>query len=145
VRGIDRFLDLRNLRQHLAPFCSPMGRPLIDPKLMIRMLICSGIRSERRLCDEVHLNLAYAHVTSITCGNPKWTVDRRYAFFEGALDRVTSSAILLLMDEGELADRAKAYENRPPAYDAVAQHAALANCPGGRYAICDRLDNAGCS
>jgi hypothetical protein len=39
-----------------------MGRPLIDPKLMIRMLIigyCVGIRSERRLCDEVHLNLAY--------------------------------------------------------------------------------------
>jgi hypothetical protein len=29
---------------------------------MIRMLIvgyCFGIRSERRLCDEVHLNLAY--------------------------------------------------------------------------------------
>jgi transposase len=34
----------------------------IDPELMIRMLIvcyCMGIRSERRLCEEVHLNLAY--------------------------------------------------------------------------------------
>ena len=41
---------------------STMGRPSIDPELMIRMLIigyCMGIRSERRLCEEVHLNLAY--------------------------------------------------------------------------------------
>ncbi|MFM0254405.1 MULTISPECIES: IS1182 family transposase [Paraburkholderia] len=62
LRGIDRFLDLRDLRQHLAPFYSPIGRPSIDPELMIRMLIvgyCFGIRSERRLCEEVHLNLAY--------------------------------------------------------------------------------------
>jgi hypothetical protein len=39
-----------------------MGRPSIDPELMIRMLIvgyCFGIRSERRLCEEVHLTLAY--------------------------------------------------------------------------------------
>ncbi|MGF7192428.1 transposase [Robbsia andropogonis] len=62
LRGIDHFLDLSDLRQHLAPFYSPMGRPSIDPELMIRMLIvgyCFGIRSERRLCEEVHLNLAY--------------------------------------------------------------------------------------
>jgi transposase len=62
LRGIDHFLDLRDLRRHLAPFYSPMGRPSIDPELMIRMLIvgyCFGIRSERRLCEEVHLNLAY--------------------------------------------------------------------------------------
>ncbi|MDR7009985.1 transposase [Paraburkholderia strydomiana] len=62
LRGIDRFLDLRDLRQHLAPFYSPMGRPSIDPELMMRMLIvgyCFGIRSERRLCEDVHLNLAY--------------------------------------------------------------------------------------
>jgi len=39
-----------------------MGRPSVDPELMIRMLLigyCFGIRSERRLCEEVHLNLAY--------------------------------------------------------------------------------------
>lgn len=38
------------------------GRPSIDPELMVRMLIvgyCFGIRSERRLCEEIHLNLAY--------------------------------------------------------------------------------------
>jgi len=62
LRGIDRFLDLADLRQHLASYYSHTGRPSVDPELMIRMLLvgyCFGIRSERRLCDEVHLNLAY--------------------------------------------------------------------------------------
>ena len=62
LRRIDRVLDLNDLRRHLAPFYSHTGRPSIDPELMIRMLVigyCFGIRSERRLCEEVHLNLAY--------------------------------------------------------------------------------------
>ena len=62
LRSIDRFVELGDLRRELAPFYSTMGRPSIDPELMIRMLIvgyCFGIRSERRLCEEVHLNLAY--------------------------------------------------------------------------------------
>lgn len=62
LRSIDRFVDLSRLREQLRPYYSEMGRPSIDPELMIRMLIigyCMGIRSERRLCDEVHLNLAY--------------------------------------------------------------------------------------
>ena len=62
IRSIDRFVELGELRRELAAFYSTMGRPSIDPELMIRMLIigyCFGIRSERRLCEEVHLNLAY--------------------------------------------------------------------------------------
>jgi transposase len=62
LRSIDRFVDLGSIREYLRPYYSEMGRPSIDPELMIRMLIigyCMGIRSERRLCDEVHLNLAY--------------------------------------------------------------------------------------
>ena len=62
LRSIDRFVDLSELRAQLAPFYSSTGRPSIDPELLIRMLIagyCFGIRSERRLCEEVHLNLAY--------------------------------------------------------------------------------------
>lgn len=62
LRGIDQFLDLSELHAHLAPHYSSTGRPSIDPALIIRMLIvgyCFGIRSERRLCEEVHLNLAY--------------------------------------------------------------------------------------
>ncbi len=62
LRDIDRVLDLSNLRGHLAPFYSHTGRPSIDPELMIRMLLigyCCGIRSERQLCYEVTMNLAY--------------------------------------------------------------------------------------
>src|SRR5438067_8171062 len=62
LRSIDRFVALDGLRRDLAPFYSDIGRPSVDPELMIRMLIvgyCFGIRSERRLCEEVHLNLAY--------------------------------------------------------------------------------------
>jgi transposase len=62
LRGVNQFFDLADLRAYLAPFYSHTGRPSIDPELMIRMLIvgyCFGIRSERRLCEEVHLNLAY--------------------------------------------------------------------------------------
>ena len=62
LRSIDRFVDLSAIRTHLQPFYSHTGRPSIDPELLIRMLIIGytqGIRSERRLCEEVHLNLAY--------------------------------------------------------------------------------------
>jgi len=62
LRSIDRFVELDGIREHLKAYYSEIGRPSIDPELMIRMLIigyCMGIRSERRLCEEVHLNLAY--------------------------------------------------------------------------------------
>ena len=62
LRSVDRFVDLTGVREHLKPFYSSTGRPSVDPELMIRMLLigyCMGIRSERRLCEEVHLNLAY--------------------------------------------------------------------------------------
>jgi transposase len=62
LRGINGHLDFEGLRQTLKPFYSQIGRPSVDPELMIRMLIvgyCMGIWSERRLCEEVHLNLAY--------------------------------------------------------------------------------------
>jgi transposase len=53
---------LADLRAALVPFYSDIGRPSIDPELMMRMLIvgyCYGIRCERRLCQEVELHLAY--------------------------------------------------------------------------------------
>src|SRR4029453_9278926 len=62
LRGIERFLDLSELHRHLAPFYSSIGRPSVDPELLIRMLIvgyCFGIRSERRVWEEGHLNPAY--------------------------------------------------------------------------------------
>jgi len=62
VRAIARVLDLSWVRAELAPHYSAIGRPSIDPVLMIRMLIVGyvfAIRSERALCREVRLNLAY--------------------------------------------------------------------------------------
>src|SRR4051795_621324 len=62
VRKIDAALDLSWLRSELAPHYSSMGRPSIDPELMIRMLIVGyvfAIRSERLICREVQVNLAY--------------------------------------------------------------------------------------
>jgi transposase len=62
LRGIDCFLDLNDLHDEMRSFYSQTGRPSIDPELMIRMLVVvyvMGLRSERRLCQEVHLNLAY--------------------------------------------------------------------------------------
>src|SRR5450631_1990093 len=62
LRQIAKVLDLRDVRHKLAPYYSTMGRPSLDPELMIRMLLIGylyGIRSERRLVEEVHLNLAY--------------------------------------------------------------------------------------
>ncbi len=62
VRQIDGVLDLDWVHKELAPYYSHTGRPSIDPVLMIRMLIVGyvfAIRSERRLCSEVQVNLAY--------------------------------------------------------------------------------------
>ena len=73
LRKIDRFLDLSDLHEHLAPYYSHTGRPSVDPELMIRMLIigyCLGIRSERRLCEEVKLNLAYRWFCHLSIEDP---------------------------------------------------------------------------
>src|ERR1700685_1897476 len=62
VRQIDGFLDLGWVHKELAPYYSHTGRPSIDPVLMIRMLLVGyvfAIRSERRVCAEIQVNLAY--------------------------------------------------------------------------------------
>jgi transposase len=62
VREIAAVLDLSWVHKELAPYYAPIGRPSIDPVLMIRMLIVGyvfAIRSERLLCREVQVNLAY--------------------------------------------------------------------------------------
>ena len=62
VRAIDAVLDLSWVHAELAPYYPSIGRPSIDPVLMIRMLIVGyvfAIRSERSLCREVQVNLAY--------------------------------------------------------------------------------------
>ena len=62
VRKVGSLLDLSWVYAELAPYYSEIGRPSIDPVLMIRMLIVGyvfAIRSERQLCREVQVNLAY--------------------------------------------------------------------------------------
>ena len=62
LRAVDALLDTAFVRRVMAPHYSAIGRPSIDPELMIRMLLVGylgGIRSERKLCAEVHLNLAH--------------------------------------------------------------------------------------
>jgi transposase len=62
VRKVAAVLDLSWVHAELAPYYPGNGRPSIDPELMIRMLIIGyvfAIRSERALCRDVQVNLAY--------------------------------------------------------------------------------------
>jgi transposase len=62
LRKIDAVLDLSWLRAEMKPHYSHLGCPSVCPELMVRMLLigyCFSIRSERRLCQEVKVNLAY--------------------------------------------------------------------------------------
>jgi len=62
VRQVAAVLDLSWVYSELAPFYPKIGRPSIDPVLMIRMLVIGyvfAIRSERALCRDVQVNLAY--------------------------------------------------------------------------------------
>ena len=77
VREIAAVLDLSWVHGELAPYYSPLGRPSIDPVLMIRMLILGyvfAIRSERLLCREVQVNLAYRWFCGLSMGRPSSAV-----------------------------------------------------------------------
>jgi len=68
LRAIDRHVDFRALRALLRPLYSDAGRPSIDPEVLLRILLIGylyGITSERRLMDEVGLNLAYRWFTGL--------------------------------------------------------------------------------
>ena len=109
MRGIDHFLDLTEVRRMLAPYYSSNGRPSIDPELMIRMLLlgyCMGIRSERRLCEEIHVNLAYRWFCKLDLADPvpdhsSFSKNRHGRFRESGLFRHLFETVLQrCMDEG---------------------------------------------
>ena len=109
LRQIDAFVDLESIRQDLKPYYSAIGRPSIDPELMIRMLIigyCLGIRSERRLCEEVHLNLAYRWFCGLGLDgrvpdNSTFSRNRHGRFRESdLLRRVFEMVVQRCIDEG---------------------------------------------
>jgi transposase len=73
VRKIDGVLDLGWIHKELAPYYSHTGRPSIDPELMIRMLIVGyvfAIRSEREICAQVQVNLAYRWFCGLSIEEP---------------------------------------------------------------------------
>src|SRR5213596_2795662 len=86
---------LADLREKLAPFYSDIGRPSIDPELMIRMLIigyCYGIRFERRLCEEVEMHLAYRWFCRLALDD-KVPDHSTFSFRESEAYRFTSTII----------------------------------------------------
>lgn len=103
LRSIDRFVDLFDMRSYLRPFYSDIGRPSIDPELMIRMLLIGyimGIRSERRLCEEVHVNLAYRWFCRLDLGDP---VPDQSTFSKNRHGRFRESDLFRHMFEGVVA------------------------------------------
>jgi len=100
---------LADLRATLAPFYSDIGRPSIDPELMIRMLIvgyCYGIRCERRLCQEVELHLAYRWFCRLDLedrvpDHSTFSVNRHGRFRDSDIFRRLFEAVVrACMDEG---------------------------------------------
>lgn len=100
---------LADLHEKLAPFYSDIGRPSIDPELMIRMLIvgyCYGIRFERRLCEEVELHLAYRWFCRLGLedtvpDHSTFSVNRHGRFRDSDLLRhVFEAVVLACMDAG---------------------------------------------
>ena len=100
---------LLELREKLALFYSDIGRPSIDPELMIRMLIvayCYGIRSERRLCEELELHLAYRWFCRLDLDDKvpdhsTFSVNRHGRFRDGdILRQVFEAVVRACMDAG---------------------------------------------
>ena len=100
---------LADLREKLAPFYSEIGRPSIDPELMIRMLIvgyCYGIRFERRLCEEVEMHLAYRWFCRLDLDDrvpdhSTFSVNRHGRFRDSdILRRVFEAVVRACMDAG---------------------------------------------
>ena len=108
VRKIDTALDLSWLRSELAPHYSSMGRPSIDPELMIRMLVVGyvfAIRSERLICREVQVNLAYRWFCKLGIedaipDHSAFSHARNERFREGDVFRRVVEPIVRLMQAG---------------------------------------------
>jgi hypothetical protein len=81
VRKIAAVLDLSWVHSELAPFYPKMGRPSIDPELMIRMLIIGyvfAIRSERAICRDLRVNLAYRWFCGLSIARTKSQITRYF-------------------------------------------------------------------
>src|SRR6266566_4291077 len=107
VRQIDGVLDLSWVHKELAPYYSSIGRPSIDPVLMIRMLIVGyvfAIRSERLLCREVMVNLAYRWFCGLSIEDK---IPDHSAFFRARNERFRDSDIFRRVFAQTMAGRLK--------------------------------------
>ena len=109
LRRIDAVLDLGWLRAELAPYYSHTGCPSVDPELMIRMLLVGywySVRSERRLCQDVELNLAYRWFCRLGLedkvpNHSTFSVNRHGRFRDaGVLRQVFESVVCQCMEAG---------------------------------------------
>jgi transposase len=103
VRQIDVLLDLSWVHKELAPYYSHTGRPSIDPVLMIRMLLVGyvfAIRSERRLCSEVQVNLAYRWFCKLSIED---SIPDHSVFCRARYERFRESEALRRVFEGVVA------------------------------------------
>jgi transposase len=103
VRQIDGVLDLSWVHKELAPYYSHTGRPSIDPVLMIRMLLVGylfALRSERRLCSEVQVNLAYRWFCKLSVEDQ---IPDHSVFSRARHERFRDSDALRLVFEGVVA------------------------------------------
>src|SRR5580704_12021055 len=105
LRRIDGFVTtaLADIHERLEPYYSEIGRPSIDPELMIRMLIvgyCFGLRSERRLTQEVELHLAYRWFCRLDLDDK---VPHHSTFSENRLHRFRQSDVFRRLFEGVVA------------------------------------------
>ena len=100
LRRIEAVLELRWLRGELKRYYSHAGRPSVCPELMVRMLLvgyCTSIRSERRLCQEVEMNLAYRWFCRLGLEDPvpdhsTFSVNRHGRFCESDVLRMVFEA-----------------------------------------------------
>ena len=151
LRDIDRVLDLSGLGEHLAPYYSHTGRPSIDPELMIRMMLigyCLGIRSDRLLCEEVKLNLAYRWFCKLKITDPvpdhsTFSKNRNGRFRESeALRFVFEEVLKRCMEEGLVGGEGFAVDASVVKADASGQrhHDDDDDWGGGSRAINEYLD-----
>jgi len=135
LRSIDRFVDLSSIRAHIAEFYSHTGRPSVDPELLIRMLLvgyCFGIRSERRLCEEVHLNLAYRWLCRLDLSD---RVPDHSTFSENRHGRFRESELLRHLFETTVA---RCIEEGLVSGQRMAIDASLIHCPAGHCTAMSR-------
>ncbi len=122
---------LTEFRDKLEPFYSEIGRPSIDPELMIRMLIvgyCYGIRFERKLCEDVELHLAYRWFCRLDLDDrvpdhSTFSVNRHGRFRDsGLLRQVFEAVVRACMDAGLVKGEAFAVDASVMEADASRYH-----------------------